>query len=182
MLIDGIDIGDPSKPERRVRHFAKLLTGDIERIEVLRGPQSGLYGSDAIGGVISITTKKGEGPVKATASAEAGSFGTFNQTAGFSGSQDKINYAFNIVHLRATSTPSVPDRFLTPTAQQSKNYYDNKTVSARLGYDFNENFGVNWVGRFTNSEFRYPGWELYISRHRNSPPSADARRSRLVGA
>ena len=63
---------------------------------MLRGPQSGLYGSDAIGGVISITTKKGEGPPKATATLEGGSFGTFNQTVALSGSQANFNYAFNV--------------------------------------------------------------------------------------
>jgi outer membrane cobalamin receptor len=65
--------------------LGQLLTGDIARIEVLRGPQSGLYGSDAIGGVISITTKQGSGPPRVTATVEGGSFGTFNQRAGFGG-------------------------------------------------------------------------------------------------
>ena len=79
VFVDGIDVGDTTTPNGAY-DFAHLLTGDIAQIEVLRGPQSGLYGSDAIGGVISITTKKGEGPPKVTASFEAGSFKTFNQT------------------------------------------------------------------------------------------------------
>jgi vitamin B12 transporter len=60
VLIDGIDVSDPSNPTQSF-DFGQLLTGDMARIEVLRGPQSGLYGSDVIGGVISITTKSGEG-------------------------------------------------------------------------------------------------------------------------
>src|SRR5262245_19074973 len=85
VLIDGIDVSDPSNPQRTF-DFGHLQTWDIERIEVLRGPQSGLYGADAIGGVIYITTKKGEGPPKARAMVEGGSFETFNQAAGVSGS------------------------------------------------------------------------------------------------
>jgi vitamin B12 transporter len=61
VLIDGIDASDPSSPDGSF-NFANILTPDIARIEVLRGPQSGLYGADAIGGVINIITKAGSGP------------------------------------------------------------------------------------------------------------------------
>src|SRR5579864_5252021 len=122
VLIDGIDVGDPSTPNGAF-DFAHLLTGDVERIEVLRGPQSGLYGSDAIGGVISITTKKGEGPPKVTATLEGGSFGTFNQATGLSGSHGEFNYAFNVLHLRADSIPVTPPDLLAPGEKANNNNY-----------------------------------------------------------
>ena len=61
VLLDGIDISDPTSPNGAV-DFGHLLTSNLAKVEILRGPQSSLYGANAIGGVISLTTKKGEGP------------------------------------------------------------------------------------------------------------------------
>ncbi len=73
VLFDGAEANDPFQGEF---DFAGLLAGDIERIEILRGSQSALYGSDAIGGVINIIPKRGRGSLGLQAEAEAGSFNT----------------------------------------------------------------------------------------------------------
>src|SRR5262249_9250472 len=156
VLIDGIDVTDPSNPQQTF-DFGQMLTGDIERIEVLRGPQSGLYGADAIGGVISITTKKGEGPPKVYGQIEGGSFGTFNQSTGVSGSQDRFSYAFNLQHWRSTSTPVTPLPLLSPGEARNNDLYDNKTLSARMGYDFSDAFSVNAATRQTRAILRFTG-------------------------
>lgn len=159
VLIDGIDVSDPSNPNRSF-DFGQLLTSDIERIEVLRGPQSGLYGADAIGGVISITTKRGKGPAKVTGMLEGGSFGTFNQTAGLSGSKANFDYAFNVAHFRSTDTPVTPPNLLPPGRQAIGNFYDNVTASTKLGLDISESFRLNYVGRYTEGELRFTGDEF----------------------
>ena len=169
VLIDGIDVSDPSNPNDAF-DFGQLLAGDIERIEVLRGPQSGLYGSDAIGGVISITTKSGEGPPKAIATVEAGSFGTFNQRAGLSGSQADFNYAFNIQHFQSTDIPVTPLNELAPGEHRNNDSYDNWTYSTKLGANVSDNVAVNLVGRYTDSQLGYTG-EDYVDYF---PPTPEA--------
>jgi vitamin B12 transporter len=154
VLIDGIDVSDPSN-QARVFDLGQLLTSDVQQIEVLRGPQSGLYGADALGGVISIITKKGEGPPRATGMIEGGSFGTFNQAAALSGAQDRINYAFNVAHFRSTDTPVTPLELLPPGRKAIGNNYDNMTYSTKLGVDLNENFTVNAVARYTDATLRF---------------------------
>ena len=156
ILIDGIDVGDSSTPNGAY-DLGQLTTGDIDRIEVLRGPQSGLYGSDAIGGVISITTKKGQGPAKVTSMVEGGSRGTANAMAGVSGSQDRFNYAFNVSSYHTASTPVTPLELLQPGQQRNNDSFTNRTASTKLGYDFNEVFGLNFVGRYTDSKLSFTG-------------------------
>ncbi len=155
-LIDGIDVSDPSNPNRSF-DLGQLLTSDIQQIEVLRGPQSGLYGADALGGVISVITKKGEGPARATGMIEGGSFGTTNQTAGLSGSQDRINYAFNVAHFHATDVPVTPQELLPPGQKAIGNNYDNMTYSTKLGAEVNENLTLNAVARYTDATLRFTG-------------------------
>jgi vitamin B12 transporter len=156
VLVDGIEVTDPSTPNR-IFDFGQLLTNDIARIEVLRGPQSGFYGSDAIGGVISIVTKKGEGPAKLSVTAEGGSYGTFNQSGTLSGSVDRFNYAFSVGHYRSESVPVTPRELVPLGWRINPNAYDNRTFSTKLGYDFNEYFSLNYVGRMTDSSLRFTG-------------------------
>ena len=78
VLLDGIDISSPDQGET---DFSTLLTGDIARIEVLRGPQSGLYGSNALAGVVNLISRREVDGRYLGASVEAGSFGTVQLAA-----------------------------------------------------------------------------------------------------
>src|SRR5262245_26046442 len=155
-IIDGIEVSDPSLGNR-VFDLGQMLTGDVERIEVLRGPQSGLYGSDAIGGVVSVITKKGEGPPTFSFTTEGGSFRTFNQAASFGGSTTNYNYQFNIEHYHAGSVPVTPLELLPPGQARINDYYDNKTYSTKLGANITDYLTLNYVARYTDAKLRFTG-------------------------
>lgn len=156
VLIDGIDATDPSNGNGSF-DFGQLLTDDLARIEVLRGPQSGLYGSDAIGGVVSFTTKRGEGPARASLRLEGGSFGTFNQSGRISGSENGLDYSVSVAHFRAAATPVTPPDLVPFGRPIHPNFYDNETVSAKFGYQFTDTFRINSVTRFINSRLLLTG-------------------------
>lgn len=163
VLIDGIEANDPSTPNRSF-DFGSMLTNDIERIEVLRGPQSGLYGANALGGVISVTTKRGEGPPKLTASVEAGSYGTFNQAVGLSGGDDRFNYALSIAHFKSETTPVTPPNLVPAGRRINPNSYDNWSYSARLGFALTDTVSLNWVGRYSDGYLLSTGDSGFPSR------------------
>lgn len=154
VLIDGIDVGNPSTPNGAF-DFGQLLATDLARVEVLRGPQSGLYGSDAIGGVISLTSKKGEGPAKVFGYVEGGALGTFNQAAALSGSTDWVSYSFNVTHFASTAIPVTPADIAPPGWPIHPNTYDNWTYSTRLDGKVTDDFSVSLVARYIDSRLGY---------------------------
>lgn len=99
VLVDGIDVSDPSSTQIRFDPGA-MMTGDIARIEVLKGPQSALYGSEAIGGVISISTLDGAVPgTHHRAALEYGSYDTKRAAYSITNAGDRHALAFTLQHL-----------------------------------------------------------------------------------
>jgi vitamin B12 transporter len=91
VLVDGVRVKSPTTGEAELNNIS---VDQIERIEVIRGPQSTLHGADAIGGVVNIITKRGRGPLSATVSAEGGRYETYQTRASVSGARGPFDYAF----------------------------------------------------------------------------------------
>jgi vitamin B12 transporter len=156
VYVDGIDVSDPSNANSGF-DYAQLQAMDIEHIEVLRGPQSGLYGSDAVGGVIDITTRTGNGSLRTQGYLEGGSFDTFNQAANLSGSADQFHYSANVGHFHSGDAPVTPLDLLPPGEKRNDDYYDNITASTKLGYDVSSNLEFGFVARYTDTHLRLTG-------------------------
>ncbi|UCG38797.1 MAG: TonB-dependent receptor [bacterium] len=130
VLVDGVEVNDPSNPERTF-DFAHMSTDDVERIEVLFGPQGTLYGSDAIGGVIQIFTKKGTGKPGAEVALEAGSFGTHRSRASARGRLGRGNWAVSVSALETEGISAAAEA----DGNTEDDAYENTTLSGHLGLE-----------------------------------------------
>ena len=127
VLIDGMRVGSASLGQFS---WSRLPVSQIERIEILRGPASALYGSDAIGGVIQIFTRRGEGPTRANVEAGMGTYGTRSLSAGVSGGTDVFNYGFQASH---NKTDGFTSR-VGPTYNPDRDGFEYNSASANLPY------------------------------------------------
>jgi vitamin B12 transporter len=148
VLLDGIPVNDASNTSR-FYDFANMTTDNVERIEVLRGPQSVMYGSDAIGGVISIVTKKGTGPLKGSVSGEWGSYNTNIARAELNGSTKYVDYAFAGSRMATGSVPAAA----SDAGNAIRDPYRNATVSGSVGLKPSANFRLDLNARNSYSYY-----------------------------
>ncbi len=146
VMIDGVEMNDPMSPGRSF-DLAHLNTDNIDRIEVVRGPQSTLYGSDAIGGVIHIFTKKGMGKPRLNLGVEAGSYQTFQERVGFSGGGKTINYSLVLSRLDSEGFSVSHEKY----GNTEKDGYGNTTLSGNLGLNLSKNLDISLNSRYINA-------------------------------
>lgn len=143
VIIDGVEVNDPVNGSEF--DFSSLLADNIERIEILRGPQSAIWGSDAIGGVVNIVTRRGREGVRGHASAEGGSFGTYRLNAGISGGSEQA---------RASVSGSLleTDGIDMSGTGGEKDGYKNGTLNVTGDVDLNDYLTVSINGRYTKAK------------------------------
>ncbi len=146
VLIDGIEMNDPSSSGGGY-NFANLTVDNIDRIEILRGPQSTLYGSHAIGGVINIITKRGDGKFKGFLSAEGGTFYTAKENAGLSGGTDLFQYSLSLSRIDSDGISSAGAKY----GNQEHDPYQNTTLATRFGITPTKNSEIDLSLRYTHS-------------------------------
>ena len=139
-------------------YWSYLEPEDIERIEVVRGPQSSLYGSNAVSGVINIITKKGRGRPTGYVKGEAGSLDTLKGAAGLSGSWQRFNYSLTYVH---------SDRGGVFENEE----YEADTLSGRFGYDVLDNLALDLTLRYQDAWLNYGDTDDTIHKAFDDPRS-----------
>ncbi len=148
VMIDGVMVNDPSLMGRSFE-FSHLTTDNIERIEFIRGPQSTLYGSDAMGGVVNIITEKGEGPPSVTLSTEYGGYDTSLSRFSVGGAQGPVSYHLggSYTDSRGFSHADDPDG--------DNDSYRNRTFYSRLGLQALDNLKFDLMYNYESADSEY---------------------------
>jgi vitamin B12 transporter len=158
VLIDGIEASDPFAGRF---DFATLMADDVARVEVLRGQQSALYGSDAIGGVINYITVSGKDAPGVRARLEGGSFGTYDAAFRAAGLTGPLDYSFSAGYNTTDGTPSARNGTRNLGS-------DNSVASAKLTYSVTDDARIKAVVRYSrtaadtnNQDFSFPPGPTY---------------------
>ena len=154
VLIDGVLVNDPSSPGGGF-DFANLLTNDISRIEILRGAQSTLYGSQAMGGVVNIITAEPTSPFGGGVSAEGGSHNTGYGTASVGGKGDALSWRLAGSYYGTSGIPDFDEALGGKRLCASQ----NAGALGKLRYDFTPDLQFDLRGYYTQARTDFDGFD-----------------------
>lgn len=145
ILVDSVRVNDPTLG---MYNIGNLKVEDIERIEIIEGPQSSIYGSEAMGGVINIITKRGKGKPEITFSLRGGSYGTFNPSIEVSGEK-------NIFNFRITGSYFKTDGFSALKEGKERDGSKINDFSGKFGFKVSPKLNFEFSGKnsYSRTEF-----------------------------
>ena len=149
VYIDGIRVDTQSTGGAP---WEAISLGQVERIEIVRGPAAAVYGSDAIAGVVQIFTRKGEGPFAPYVGVGLGSNATKKLEAGFSGKSGAVDYALGAARDSSRGFDS------RPGTNPDRDGYRNHSASGRLGWQINEAHRLEASGTYSDMKAQFDGF------------------------
>jgi vitamin B12 transporter len=154
VVIDGVQLNDPSEVSGQY-NFENLLTSNLSRVEILRGAQSTLYGSQAMGGVINITTADPEGPFGGGVTAEGGSHDTGYFSGNLGGKNDALMWRLSSFWYGTSGIPNFDER-----------YGGTRLCASQIGggsgevrYDITPDLQFDARGYYVNSRSDFDGYD-----------------------
>ena len=147
VYIDGVKMLDPSSSDGSF-YLENVMKNGIDRVEILKGTQSSLYGSNAIGGTINIFTKKGRKGKHSNFEIETASKNTKNISYSIDGADDKFNYYLGL-------NKFVTDGISAMNDNDEKDQYKNDNIVGNIGYKINENFKIQNSFRIADTFYEY---------------------------
>lgn len=154
VLLDGVKINDPTDPGAGY-DFANQIVGDTARIEVLRGPQSTLYGSEAIGGVVNIVTADATRPLEGELQAEGGSYGTAYVRGALGGADGRFNWRVS-AYEDTTTGISAFDKAL---GGREPDGFHAQGYSGRLRVDLTDALQLDERAYYTRGRAAFDGYD-----------------------
>jgi len=142
ILVDGIEMNDPSQGDQL--NWGTLSAVEIDRIEIIRGPQSSISGSDAIAGIVNIITASAQEPLSAQVYSEAGSWSTTRNGFSVGHQSERFNIRLGASHLESEGNNIRP-----VTGSTDKDGYRNTGVNLKAGYKLNEQLSLSFTTRHT---------------------------------
>ena len=140
ILINGLPVRDASDAQGSALEFMNdILIEDIERIEIVRGPSSTLYGSDSIGGTINIITKKGTEIPELFASFEGGSLSTFQEVVGARGARGPVHGSLTFKRLDSDGI-------------DAHDNYEDTALAGQVGVDLSDTMAMAFSAKYSDSE------------------------------
>jgi vitamin B12 transporter len=175
VLVDGIEVMDPSGSDQV--NWGTFATTEIERIEIVRGPQSALSGSDAISGVINIITTSANKPYSANIFSEFGSFSSSKNGFNVGHKSEKLNIKFGASHYETAGNNIRPN-----TGSLDDDGYRNTGLNLKAAYKVNDEFTASLTSRQSygmaeydnnGSEFMHADFERDFTKVQGDFNSAD---------
>lgn len=151
VLIDGQRIGSATTGSAAL---SRIPLDQIERIEILRGPASSLYGADAIGGVIQVFTRSGEGPARVNARTGYGSYNTTDSSVGFAGGTDLISYSVQAGYTNTDGFNAINNKKNISYNRDQDGYYNrNLSASFAVRPAKGQEIGVNLLASYGTNQY-----------------------------
>jgi len=169
VYIDGVKVSDPSTPSNDY-YFNNLMSGSFDRVEILKGAQSSLYGSGALAGTVQLFSKKGREGNNKNINISKGSFNTQKVDLSFDGKNNNYDYYVSVANFSTDGESAMRDN-------TEKDGYRSDSLAMNYGYNLNENFRLENYLYYNDSLLEYDS----VSKTQNDIENSDDQQAIYTG-